>query len=76
MTTDYTPIACGIHDRLELAIMRAEPVSMAWRDEDGQEHVGSLRLLDVRTRNKEEFLLAQDTRGQQWEIRLDRLHLR
>ena len=30
--TDYTPIACGFHDRLEHAAVLRQPVEIAWRD--------------------------------------------
>ncbi|MEM6325624.1 MAG: hypothetical protein AAF791_00765 [Bacteroidota bacterium] len=30
--TDYTPIACGFHDRLEDSAVRREPVRVVWRE--------------------------------------------
>ena len=35
MNTDYTPIACGFHDRLEDAAVRRRPVELVWHDPQG-----------------------------------------
>ncbi|MGB1109287.1 MAG: transcriptional antiterminator, Rof [Gammaproteobacteria bacterium] len=73
MTTDYQPIACGLHDTIELAIMRGQALAACWLDEQDNEHVGKLTPKDTLTLAKEEFLVAEDEDGKEWRIRLDRL---
>lgn len=34
--TDYTPIACAFHDRLESWAVRRQPVEVVWMDGDTQ----------------------------------------
>lgn len=75
MTNEYKPIACAIHDRIELAIMRARPIELSWTDPGGRQHTRTLTPVATLTRAKEEFLRVEDRSGQQWEIRLDRLRI-
>ena len=34
--SDYTPIACAFHDRLEDAAVRQRPVRLVWHDLQGE----------------------------------------
>lgn len=72
--SDYQPIDCGLHSKLELAIMHGSviPVRIHRPDEEAsQQHI---KPLDLVTRNQEEYLLFEDEEGREVELRLDYLH--
>ncbi|HHH44135.1 MAG TPA: transcriptional antiterminator, Rof [Gammaproteobacteria bacterium] len=69
--TDYVPIDCDLHSEYELRILQQRPLRVRWRDPDGQHHIETLQPLDLVTRNREEFLVAENRQGQRLEIRLD-----
>ncbi|RMF87139.1 MAG: transcriptional antiterminator, Rof [Nitrospirae bacterium] len=69
----YRPIACGLYSRLEVAILHRTPLEATWEDEAGRRHRGRLLPLDLITRDRAEYLLAETPQGRT-EIRLDRLH--
>lgn len=73
MTTDYRPIPCQRYAELEVAILHQIRMRMAWRTLDGKTRVERLLPVDLRTRDHEEFLLAEDSHGYPLEIRLDRI---
>lgn len=70
---DYRPIPCQMYAELEVAILHRIRMRMAWRTGDGKTRVEQLLPVDLRTRNHEEFLLAEDSHGESLEIRLDRI---
>ncbi len=70
--TTYSPIECGAHSELEVAVLHKQWLRVAWADTRG-DHVASLLPLDLETKNKEEFLLAESQAGEQLRIRLDYL---
>lgn len=70
---DYHPIPCQMYAELEVAILHQIRMRMAWRTSDGEPRVERLLPVDLRTRNHEEFLLAEDSHGDPLEIRLDRI---
>lgn len=72
-TTDYRPIACETYSELELAIMHRDRLWMHWRDEEGLNHIETIRPLDLETRNHEEFLLGTGLSLTRYRIRLDRI---
>ncbi|MEM8557530.1 MAG: hypothetical protein AAGG50_06880 [Bacteroidota bacterium] len=48
--TDYTPIACGFHDRLEHWAVRREPITLVWRTglaADAPERAACVRIADL-----------------------------
>jgi len=67
----YQAISCADYSKYELWIMHRRNLKVAWKDETGQEHLGILQPLDLRTRNKQEFLIAQLPQGDKVQIRLD-----
>ena len=71
--TDYRPMSCDRYAELELATLRKEQLRVAWRTEQGQNRMDQLRPLDLRTRHKAEYLIAEDSQGNALEIRLDRI---
>jgi Rho-binding antiterminator len=69
MSTDYQPIDCSLHDRLEaLATLRQE-CDVVYRDVDGERRETRERIVDVFARAGEELVRLESGT----EIRLDRL---
>ena len=68
--SDYRPIACSDHERLELAALKRDWLDV--RVIPGAQ-AGRQRLLplDVYTRDGAEWLLAQTESGEQLTLRLD-----
>jgi Rho-binding antiterminator len=68
--SDYRPIACADHERLEFAALTRQWLVLQVKAGD---HVGSQRLLprDVYTREGAEWLLAETEAGEQLILRLD-----
>jgi len=80
MTDPYRPIACGLHDELQLRALRRSRVTLRYRlpddvapgaagGEGAEVRVVTDRVVDVRTRSGAEYLALAS--GE--EIRLDRL---
>jgi Rho-binding antiterminator len=69
--TDYQPISCINHDRLEYAVLTRRKLELTWQapDETAQRKV--LLPLDVWTQDGAEWLKAGDEQGGQQLIRLD-----
>lgn len=65
----YRPISCDFHSELELLALRRSPVEIHYRSSDGAAATLHAPILDLYTRNGEEFLLLP---GQK-ELRLDSL---
>lgn len=70
---DYTPIDCGLYSEYELLIMRRRRLRMHWRDEDGHDHMETVRPTDLQTRNSQEFMYAVTDDGSERCIRLDHI---
>ncbi|MEZ4963209.1 MAG: Rho-binding antiterminator [Saprospiraceae bacterium] len=68
-TLPYQPISCDFHSELELLALRRTTVEIRYRNGEGVETIEHAPLLDLYTRNREEFLLLPNNR----EIRLDQL---
>jgi Rho-binding antiterminator len=66
--SDYRPIACSDHERLEFAALRKQ-----WLDVRVGGEAQRLLPLDVYTRDGAEWLLAQTESGEQLTLRLDSL---
>lgn len=70
--TDYNPIPCADHDRLELAVMHGKLVQITYCDETGQVHTGTeLRVTDVQTKDGAEWLTFKLSGGETRNLRLD-----
>ena len=69
MPDNYLPIDCGFYDHFEQAIVRRQPVTLVFIDEEGQRITSSELLLDLKTEKKAEFV--QRASGE-W-LRLDRV---
>ena len=66
--SDYRPIACSDHDRLEFAALTKQ-----WLDVRVGGEAQHLLPLDVYTRDGAEWLLAETESGEQLTLRLDSL---
>jgi Rho-binding antiterminator len=67
--TNYEPIDCGVHDRLEALAVTRVPCRVAFVTKEGEEREATGRILDVFARAGAEYLHLEDGT----EIRLDRL---
>ncbi|MFA7241137.1 MAG: transcriptional antiterminator, Rof [Sulfuricellaceae bacterium] len=68
--TDYQPIACAQHERLEFGVLRKIPLDMKFVLHGEHKHEKVLPL-DVNTRNGAEWLKFRREDGSETEIRLD-----
>jgi len=70
--SDYKPVSCDAHSGYELAVMQRTATLVRWQE---GESIREARLLplDVETKDKEEFLVAEDPDRKQLRIRLDRI---
>lgn len=66
----YEPISCALYSEFELAIMHRQKIKLVWH-EDGQTRIATITPLDLNTKNHQEFLIAEDHKGQDLHIRLD-----
>ena len=71
--SEYRPIDCELYSRYELAIMRRQALRIAWRDDYGNIHLRSLLPINLQTRNRAEYLLAETDHGIVLELRLDQI---
>ncbi|ABI57790.1 transcriptional antiterminator, Rof [Alkalilimnicola ehrlichii MLHE-1] len=69
---DYRPISCERYAELELHIMHARRLRVAWRTPQGQ-HIDTLIPEDLHTRDGAEYLVARNRLGEAFIIRLDQL---
>ncbi|PIV89304.1 MAG: transcriptional antiterminator, Rof [Hydrogenophilales bacterium CG17_big_fil_post_rev_8_21_14_2_50_63_12] len=75
MPVNYLPIACATHERLELAVLRRQPLQLTWLGEDGHTQFCERILpLDVETRDGAEWLTIKLPAGGSECVRLDHIH--
>lgn len=65
--SDYRPIACSTHDRLEAAATLRTPMRVRWRSDDGSEEVTGV-IEDIYIESGAEYLRIAGHA-----VRLDRL---
>ncbi|MEJ2308430.1 MAG: transcriptional antiterminator, Rof [Gammaproteobacteria bacterium] len=70
--SEYKPVACDMHSLYELAVMQRTAALVRWRQDDSVREERLLPL-DVETRNREEFLIAETPGHETVRIRLDRI---
>lgn len=71
--TDYVPIACIAHERLEFAVLKRQHLALRYLDASGRELTANVLPLDVYTREGAEWLKVRDRQGVEDVIRLDRI---
>ncbi len=70
--TDYNPISCDDHDRLELAVMHVTPLQLTYRDEAGRLQTEThVRATNVQTKDGAEWLTFHLSSGETRTLRLD-----
>jgi Rho-binding antiterminator len=69
---DYRPIACDLYSEYEFAILHRRRLRLTWAA-DNVIYTQVVRPLDLRTENKQEFLLCRTEAGEPLRIRLDRI---
>jgi Rho-binding antiterminator len=71
--SDYLPIACVAHERLEFAVLRRQGLALEIDDGAGaRRHLVALPL-DVLTRDGAEWLICRTEDGAEVRLRLDRI---
>lgn len=68
--TDYQPIPCIEHERLEFAALRRIPLQMTYSEGD-ERRTSRILVTDVRTHNKAEWLSFISETGEDRILRLD-----
>lgn len=71
--SEYQPIACVAHERLEFAVLRRQRLNLVWRDEAGETQADTVLPIDVATQEGAEWLSFRRPDGRQGRIRLDRI---
>lgn len=71
--SDYVPIACVEHERLEFAVLRRQRLNLEYRDENGLTLSRNVLPTDVETRDGAEWLSFRNEDGTESVIRLDRI---
>lgn len=66
--TDYKPIACSLHDRMESAAVLRQRVHIRWRNGSDEELLSGY-IADITVRDGAEYMQLEDD----VEIRLDRI---
>jgi Rho-binding antiterminator len=56
MNREYKPIACGLHDELELRALRKSKVEILYTDESNSVQTISCVIVDVFSKDKVEYL--------------------
>ncbi len=72
--SDYVPIACSEHERLEFAVLRRQKLVLRVQDESGNACTLTVLPTDVATREQAEWLTYRDDSGAEGVVRLDRIH--
>ncbi len=73
--TDYQPIDCSVHDRLEASIVRKQPISVELQVDDSWK-TAQIIPLNTFARSGEEFLEFQFHKGaERRSVRLDKVKL-
>lgn len=71
--SDYVPIPCIEHEKLEFAVLRRQKLDLRWLDEAGEARHSTVLPTDVTTRDQAEWLTYQDLNGTVGVLRLDRI---
>jgi Rho-binding antiterminator len=71
--SDYVPISCMAHEKLEFAVLRRQKLRLRLQAEDGTVHELVALPTDVATRNQAEWLSFSTEEGETGEVRLDQI---
>jgi transcriptional antiterminator Rof (Rho-off) len=70
---EYEPVACGLHEQYEYAVMKKRWLDISWVDEAGKQYRAKALPKDVFTRHKAEYLQVVFNDQETLDIRLDRI---
>lgn len=70
---NYQPISCDLHSQYELAIMHKSKLKLSWISEGKAVTETNILPLDVKTKNKAEYLIAVTPGNKNICIRLDHI---
>jgi len=71
--SDYVPIACIEHEKLEFAVLRRQTLRLEFVNDSGEKTTCVVRPTDVGTRDGAEWLNYQTLEGKDGVVRLDRI---
>ena len=69
----YKPVSCDLHSQYELAIMHKNKLHLSWLSDGEVVTETNVLPLDVQTKNKAEFLIAETYEHKNLCIRLDHI---
>ena len=69
----YQPIPCALYSEYELVIIRHQSLRVSWHDGRGVARVETLSPRNLRTRSRQEFMIARKLTGERHVLRLDRI---
>lgn len=70
--SDYQPIPCATHERLEFAVLRRIRIRLIWREAATNREIREIvHPMDVQTRDGAEWLRVQREKGTLEWLRLD-----
>lgn len=69
--SDYVPIPCIAHEKLEFAVLRRQKLRLCLREEGGEAREIIALPTDVATRNGAEWLSYRAEEGEAGVVRLD-----
>lgn len=72
--SEYTPIACALHEHFQYAVIKKLLLDLIWSDEFGARREDRVRPMDVYTKAQAEYLLVEIEDLGKVEIRLDYIH--
>lgn len=69
----YQPISCDLHSQYELAIMHKSKLELTWLDKGERVTESNIMAIDIKTKNKAEFLIAKTAEQDELNLRLDQI---
>lgn len=73
LMSDYVPIPCIEHERLEFAVLRRQRLRLQLRDASGNTRTLTVLPTDVATREQAEWLTYREDSGAVAVVRLDHI---
>ncbi len=71
--TSYQPVSCDLHSQYELAIMHKNKLALTWLTDEQVKTTSNVFAIDVQTKNKAEYLIAESIDKKKLCIRLDHI---
>lgn len=71
--SSYQPVNCAVHDQYERLVITAKACEIAWFDGEKKWAEHQVRLLDVYTKDKAEYIRLRNSQGEDFVVRLDQV---